>query len=47
MYPSGLIPSLLQIGNAMQEKLVLDLFQNIGLYYNYPLMASQENFKNY
>ncbi|RTY97709.1 hypothetical protein EKM02_13240 [Flavobacterium sp. RSP49] len=46
IFPSGLIPSLSQIGKAMEEKLVLEDLQNIGLHYDYTLMAWQENFKN-
>ncbi|WP_291097856.1 MULTISPECIES: cyclopropane fatty acyl phospholipid synthase [unclassified Flavobacterium] len=45
IFPSGLIPSLTQIGKAMEEKLLLEDLHNIGLHYYYTLMAWQENFK--
>lgn len=46
IFPSGLIPSLSQIGKGMEEKLVLEDLHNIGLHYDYTLMAWQENFKH-
>lgn len=45
IFPSGLIPSLTQIGKAMEEKLLLEDLHNIGLHYYYTLKAWQENFK--
>ncbi|MNQ21609.1 Cyclopropane-fatty-acyl-phospholipid synthase [compost metagenome] len=45
IFPSGLIPSLTQIGEAMEEKLLLEDLHNIGLHYYYTLKAWQENFK--
>lgn len=45
IFPSGLIPSLTQIGKAMENKLLLEDLHNIGLHYDYTLMAWQENFK--
>jgi len=45
IFPSGLIPSLTQIGKAMEDKLLLEDVHNIGLHYYYTLKAWQENFK--
>lgn len=46
IFPNGLIPSLTQIGKAMEKKLILEDLHNIGLNYDYTLMAWMENFKN-
>lgn len=45
IFPSGLIPSLAQIGKAMENKLLLEDLHNIGVHYDYTLMAWQKNFK--
>lgn len=45
IFPSGLIPSLTQIGKAMEEKLLLEDLHNIGMHYYYTITAWQENFK--
>jgi cyclopropane-fatty-acyl-phospholipid synthase len=46
IFPNGMIPSLAQIGKAMEGKFVLEDLQNIGLHYDKTLMAWRENFKN-
>ena len=46
VFPDGLIPSMAQIGKAIERKLILEDCHNIGIHYDYTLMAWQENFKN-
>lgn len=46
IFPNGLIPSLTQIGKAMEKKLLLEDLHNIGLNYDYTLMSWIENFKD-
>ena len=45
IFPDGLIPSLAQIGKAMETKLMIDELHNIGVHFDYTLMAWQKNFK--
>ncbi|MGY5850095.1 cyclopropane fatty acyl phospholipid synthase [Salegentibacter sp. F14] len=45
IFPDGLIPSIRQIGQAMERKLILEDWHNFGLYYDQTLMAWLENFK--
>ncbi|MGM0932344.1 MAG: cyclopropane fatty acyl phospholipid synthase [Bacteroidota bacterium] len=45
IFPQGLIPSVRQIGQAMERKLILEDWHNFGLYYDHTLMAWMENFK--
>lgn len=44
IFPNGTIPSLAQIGTAIEGKLVLQDLQNIGLHYDKTLMVWQEKF---
>lgn len=47
IFPNGSIPSMAQIGEAIEGKLILEDCQNIGIHYDYTLMSWKENFKNY
>lgn len=44
IFPNGVIPSMTQIGKAMENQLVIEDLQNIGLQYDYTLMAWYHNF---
>ena len=46
IFPNGLIPSLAQIGKAMENRLIIEDLQNIGNHYDKTLMAWYINFKN-
>lgn len=46
IFPNGLIPSITQVGKALENKLILQDWHNFGLYYDQTLMAWYENFKN-
>lgn len=45
IFPEGLIPSITQIGQALESKLILQDWHNFGLYYDQTLMAWYRNFK--
>lgn len=45
IFPKGMMPSIGQLGDAMENKLVLQDAQNFGPYYDKTLMAWYENFK--
>lgn len=47
IFPNGAIPSMQQIGKAIEGKLVLQDLHNIGLHYDKTLMAWIENFKTH
>jgi cyclopropane-fatty-acyl-phospholipid synthase len=44
IFPNGVIPSMAQIGKSMEKQLVFEDLQNIGLHYDYTLMAWRQNF---
>ena len=46
IFPHGLIPSIPQIGEALENKLILQDWHNFGIYYDKTLMAWYDNFKN-
>ena len=46
IFPNGLIPSLAQIGKAMENQLVIEDLHNIGIHYDQTLMAWYNNFIN-
>lgn len=46
IFPEGVIPSIKQISEAMENKLILQDAHNFGPYYDQTLMAWYENFKN-
>ena len=46
IFPNGVIPSLSQIGEAIEGKLIMEDCHNIGPHYDYTLMSWKENFKN-
>lgn len=46
IFPNGAIPSMLQIGKAIEGKLIIEDCHNIGSHYDYTLMSWKENFKN-
>lgn len=46
IFPNGLIPSLTQIGKAMENQLVIEDLHNIGIHYDLTLMAWYNNFIN-
>ncbi|WP_281239847.1 cyclopropane fatty acyl phospholipid synthase [Flavobacterium praedii] len=46
IFPNGLIPSLAQIGKAMENQLIIEDLHNIGIHYDKTLMAWYMNFKN-
>lgn len=45
IFPEGLIPSLTQIGKALEDNLILEDWHNFGLYYDKTLMAWHKNFQ--
>ncbi|AVR44335.1 cyclopropane-fatty-acyl-phospholipid synthase [Christiangramia fulva] len=45
IFPEGLIPSIMQIGKALEGTLLLEDWHNFGLYYDKTLMAWYENFR--
>lgn len=45
IFPEGLIPSITQIGRALERKLILQDWHNFGKYYDQTLMAWYDNFK--
>lgn len=46
IFPHGAIPSIHQIGKAIEGKLVMQDLHNVGLHYDKTLLAWEENFKN-
>lgn len=46
IFPQGLIPSITQIGKALETNMIIQDLHNFGLYYDRTLMAWYENFKN-
>jgi|26BtaG_2_1085354.scaffolds.fasta_scaffold00008_64 cyclopropane-fatty-acyl-phospholipid synthase len=45
IFPGGVIPSIVQIGNALENKLILQDWHNFGPDYDITLMCWLENFK--
>lgn len=45
IFPNGMLPSVAQIGEAIDDLLVLEDWHNFGAYYDKTLMAWNENFK--
>ncbi len=45
IFPEGLIPSITQIGKALEHNFILQDLQNFGLYYDKTLMAWHRNFQ--
>ncbi|HVM73210.1 MAG TPA: cyclopropane fatty acyl phospholipid synthase [Anaerolineales bacterium] len=45
IFPNGLLPSMAQLSKAMEEKFVMEDWQNIGPYYDPTLMAWHANFE--
>jgi cyclopropane-fatty-acyl-phospholipid synthase len=46
IFPNGSMPSLAQIGIAIENRLVIEDLHNIGIHYDYTLMAWYHNFVN-
>jgi cyclopropane-fatty-acyl-phospholipid synthase len=46
IFPNGLLPSIAQLGKAMEEQFVMEDWQNFGPYYDPTLMAWHANFEN-
>ena len=46
IFPNGLLPSIAQLGKAMEEQFVMEDWQNFGPYYDPTLMAWHSNFEN-
>jgi cyclopropane-fatty-acyl-phospholipid synthase len=46
IFPNGVIPTLAQIGKAMENQLVVEDIHNIGKHYDHTLMAWHHNFSN-
>ncbi len=46
IFPNGMIPSIAQIGRAMEHLFVMEDWHNFGEYYDKTLMAWHGNFKN-
>ncbi len=46
IFPEGLIPSITQIGKALEDKLILQDWHNFGPYYDKTLMAWYQNFQD-
>lgn len=46
VFPNGMIPSIMQMGKAMEKLFVVEDWHNFGSYYDNTLMAWHENFIN-
>ena len=46
IFPNGVLPSISQLGKAMEGKFVMEDWHNIGPHYDPTLMAWHENFNN-
>ncbi len=46
IFPNGLLPSIAQLGDAMEEQFVMEDWHNFGPYYDKTLMAWEANFEN-
>lgn len=46
IFPNGVLPSITQLGKAMEGKFVMEDWHNIGPHYDPTLMAWHENFNN-
>ena len=44
IFPNGMLPSIAQIGRALEERFVMEDWHNFGAYYDRTLMAWFENF---
>lgn len=44
IFPNGMLPSVAQLGDAIDDLLVLEDWHNFGIYYNKTLMAWNRNF---
>lgn len=47
IFPNGMLPSIRQIGNAIEDIFVMEDWHNFGAYYDQTLMAWHENFNRY
>ena len=47
IFPGGALPSMHQLGEAAEDLLVLQDFQNIGVHYTPTLLAWHQNFESY
>ncbi len=45
IFPNGMLPSIAQLGNAIEELFVMEDWHNFGAYYDNTLMAWYENFE--
>ena len=46
IFPNGMLPSIAQLGTAMEKKFVMEDWHNIGPHYDPTLMAWHKNFEN-
>ncbi len=46
IFPNGLLPSIAQLGSAMEDLFVMEDWHNFGPYYDLTLMAWESNFEN-
>ncbi len=46
IFPNGMLPSIKQIGAAIEESFVMEDWQNLGVYYDNTLMAWYKNFEH-
>jgi cyclopropane-fatty-acyl-phospholipid synthase len=46
IFPNGMLPSIKQIGAAIEESFVMEDWQNLGVYYDNTVMAWYRNFEN-
>jgi cyclopropane-fatty-acyl-phospholipid synthase len=46
IFPNGMLPSISQLGKAMEGRFVMEDWQNFGPYYDQTLLAWDDNFEN-
>jgi len=46
IFPNGMLPSITQLGEAMEEKFVMEDWSNFGSYYDSTLLAWHKNFND-
>ncbi|MFN2354612.1 MAG: cyclopropane fatty acyl phospholipid synthase [Desulfopila sp.] len=46
IFPNGMLPSIKLIGSAVEERFVMEDWQNLGAYYDHTLMSWYQNFEN-
>jgi len=46
IFPNGMLPSIKQLGKAMEKQFVMEDWHNLGVHYDKTLMAWNENFTN-